>query len=252
MVEEAEANIISAKGLTAGYGREPVIRGLTLGVRKGEVLAVLGMSGCGKTTLLRALTGLIPVQSGRIVIAEEEVTRDEDSLGRARRHFGFLFQTGALLNALTVAENVALPIAEFTRLPGQLIAEMVDIKLELVHLGGAAHMKPPELSGGMRKRAGLARAMALDPEVLFCDEPSAGLDPPTAREVDRLLQELNRHMGVTVVLVTHDLATIDNLSCRCVMLDREASGIIAEGTLAELKKSGDRRVSGFFSGRAIY
>lgn len=221
-------------------------------IGKGDAVAILGMSGCGKSTLLRALTGLLPAQSGRITIAGEEVTGDDKSLGRARRHFGFLFQTGALLNALTVAENVALPIREFTSLPGALIAEMVSIKLELVRLRGAANLMPSELSGGMKKRAGLARALALDPEVLFCDEPSTGLDPPTAREVDLLLQELNRRMGVTVVLVTHDLATVENLSCRCIMLDREAKGVIAEGTVGELRKSGDGRVSDFFSGRAIF
>jgi phospholipid/cholesterol/gamma-HCH transport system ATP-binding protein len=166
-----------------------------------------------------------------------------------REKVGVLFQSGALLGAYTTAENVALPIRELTRLPRNLIDRTVQIKLDLVRLGDKGDLRPSDLSGGMKKRAALARAMALDPEVLFCDEPAAGLDPQTAKEIDELLVELNVNVGVTLVVVSHEIGTIENISTRCIMLDTEARGIIAIGAPDELLRSDDPRVQRFFQRR---
>jgi phospholipid/cholesterol/gamma-HCH transport system ATP-binding protein len=157
-----------------------------------------------------------------------------------------VFQSGALLGSYTVGQNIALPLEEFTNLPRSLIDRTVRLKLDLVRLGGYGETRPGQLSGGMRKRAALARAMALDPEILLCDEPSAGLDPGTALQIDELLMELNASLGVTVVVVTHDLTTLEHLAHRCVMLNGEARGIIAAGSVDELRGSPDPRVQAFF------
>jgi phospholipid/cholesterol/gamma-HCH transport system ATP-binding protein len=242
---------IVVEDLTVGYGDTPVLENVNLSISRGKSLTILGPSGCGKSTLLKALIGLLPPWEGRIYVAEEEIGTPADpwALNRVRRQTGVLFQSGALLGSLTVAENVSLPIEEFTDLPRNLIREMVQLKLDLVKLGRYGPLMPAELSGGMRKRAGLARAMALDPKILFCDEPCAGLDPATAAEIDGLLVELKAVLGVTVVVVTHELWSIDNLGGRCIMLDAEAKGIIASGTPDELKQSEDSRIKAFFQRR---
>ena len=240
--------IVKVEDLTLGYGETIILEKVNFSVREREILAILGPSGCGKTTLLRALIGLLPPKSGSIRILDETIggAGDEEAVARMRRYFGVLFQEGALLGSLTLADNVALPLEEFTDLPPELIAEIVQLKLDLVELGDSARQRPAELSGGMLKRAGLARAMALDPQILFCDEPTAGLDPPTAIEVDRLLLELRRLLGITIVIISHELASIENIADRCLMLDREARGIIAAGTPRELEESDDPRVHTFF------
>ena len=229
------ADVVTVENLSVGYGGQKVLGGVSFSVREGEILAILGRSGCGKTTLLRGLIGLLPLAGGTARIAGEEQGRRP----RAARPFGVLFQEGALLSALTLAENVALPLEEFTDLPPALIAEMVRLKLDLVELGGSAHRRPAQLSGGMLKRAGLARAMALDPKILFCDEPTAGLDPPSAAEVDGLLLELRKVLGITIVIISHELASVRNIANRCLMLDREEMGIVARGTLEELEAMKD-------------
>ena len=241
--------IIRVEDVTVGYGDRIVLENVNFCVRKGEILSVLGPSGCGKSTLIKAITGLIRPQSGRIWVAGEEITARHatEARSRARRHFGVLFQSGALLESLTVAENVALPLEEFTELPRVLIDSIVQLKLDLVELGQSGHMMPSALSGGMRKRAALARTMALDPQILFCDEPSAGLDPATALEIDDLLLELNAYLEVTLVVVTHELASIENISDCCILLDAESKGIIASGSPESLKtQSEDPRVRSFF------
>lgn len=240
--------VVEVEGLELGYGRRPVLEDVAFSVRRGEALTILGPSGCGKTTLLKAMVGLVPHRRGRIRITGRDV--DGRTTPRwIRERVGVLFQTGALLGGYSVAENVALPIRELRRLPRSIVDRMVQIKLDLVRLGDKGRASPAELSGGMAKRVGLARAMALDPEVLFCDEPAAGLDPATAREMDELLVELNANVGITLVVVSHELGTIENVSTRCIMLDPEARGIVATGTPSELLGSGDPRVRRFFRRR---
>jgi phospholipid/cholesterol/gamma-HCH transport system ATP-binding protein len=241
-------DIIVVEDLELGYGENVVLEGVSFRVCAGEILTILGPSGCGKSTLLKALAGLLPSRRGRILVAGEEITSEyaAEALERARRRIGYLFQSGALLASFTVAENIAMPLAEFTDLPRELIDIMVQLKLDLVEMSHSGHLLPGELSGGMVKRAALARSLALDPAILFCDEPSAGLDPQSAREVDRLLLELNAFLGVTVVVVAHELGSIENLSSRCLMLHPDTKGIIASGSLPDLKSNPEARIQGFF------
>lgn len=241
-------NIITVEDLTIGYAGIPVLEGVNFSVAAGEIFIILGPSGCGKSTLLKALIGLTPVLGGRIIVAGEDITSEnaEEALKGVRRHIGVLFQSGALFENLTVAENVGLPIKEFTNLPRELTNTLVQLKLDLVSLGAHGEMMPAELSGGMRKRAALARTAVLDPKILFCDEPATGLDPVSAREVDELLLELNNLLGITLVIVTHNLASVENMGGRCIMLNCEEKGIIASGSMAELKKSDKESVREFF------
>ncbi len=241
-------DIIEVEGLEIGYGSRTVLEDVTFSVRRGEALTILGPSGCGKSTLLKALIGLVPRRQGRVRIAGHDLGA-EGTPAAIRERIGVLFQAGALLGAYSAAENVGLPIRELTDLPDPVVDRMVQIKLDLVGLGDDARLAPSELSGGMKKRVGLARAMALDPEVLFCDEPSAGLDPATAREMDELLVELNVNVGITLLVVSHELATIQDVSTRCLMLDTEARRVIATGTPDELLASEDPRVRRFFRRR---
>ena len=241
--------IITVENLMVGYAGNTVLKEVSFSVSRGEVFTVLGPSGCGKTTLLKAMTGLLPIAKGKISIAGQEIGpgHRKDALRRLRSRIGVLFQSGALFGSLTLWDNVMLPLMEFTDLPPELMDMVAQLKLDLVKLGKDGNRMPAELSGGMKRRAGLARAMALDPQVLFCDEPTSGLDPPTAVEIDDLLLELKTALGVTVVLVAHELSTVENVSDRCIMLDGEAKTIIARGTVESLKReSKDPRVQAFF------
>jgi phospholipid/cholesterol/gamma-HCH transport system ATP-binding protein len=242
-------DIIRVQDLTLGYGERIVLEHMDFSIHAGEIVSILGGSGCGKSTLLKALIGLLRPLDGRIFLAGREITGTdgEAALADVRRRIGVLFQSGALIGSLSLGDNIALPLHEFSRLPQPVIRELVRLKLELVGLGGFEEYLPAELSGGMRKRAALARAMALDPDILFCDEPSAGLDPITSAGLDELLMELNRSLGITMVVITHELPSIERISQRSFMLDGEARGIIAMGPPAELKsESADPRVQAFF------
>lgn len=237
------------EGLTARYGENIIFEDVSFEVFKGEIFVIVGVSGCGKSTLLKNMIGLSRPSAGTVVINGVDITGgDNAGLTKVRRSTGVLFQSGALFGSMTLSENVALPILEYTDLPPAIVDRIVSMKLGMVNLAGWEHHLPAELSGGMKKRAALARAMALDPMVLFFDEPSAGLDPVTSVELDMLIKSINAGMGTTMVIVTHELESILNIAHRVIMLETSAKGIIAEGDPGELKKhSTDPRVVNFFN-----
>jgi phospholipid/cholesterol/gamma-HCH transport system ATP-binding protein len=244
-----EGKIIEVEHLSAAYGEDVVLQNVSLDVYRGEILVVAGVSGCGKSTLLRHMIGLSVPSGGLVKINGIDITTaPEETLRIVRRGIGVLFQSSALLGSMTLAENVALPLSEFTDLPGPIVDMMVRMKLSMVGLEGFEAHFPAELSGGMKKRAGIARAMALDPEVLFLDEPFAGLDPITSAELELLIKKINRGMGTTMVIVSHELEAIFSIAWRIVMLDKSKKGIIAEGDPRVLKdQSTDPHVRRFFN-----
>ena len=240
--------IIEVDNLTARFGDRTIFQNVTFTVYRGEVLVILGGSGCGKSTLLKHMIGLYQPYTGRVLIDGIDVnTDDEKQLNRLRQKIGVSFQAGALFGSMNLGENVALPLREYTDLPDTAIEYIVKMKLAMVNLAGFENHLPSELSGGMQKRAGVARAMALDPMVLFFDEPSAGLDPVTGVELDIMIKRLNSGMSTTMVVVTHELQSIFKISDRVIMLDKDAKGIIAEGDPKVLKDSEDPRVHRFFN-----
>ncbi len=246
--DSSNGPIISVRNLTVGYGDQIVMRDISFDINEGEIFVILGRSGCGKTTLFKAIIGLLEPLTGEIFIDGDKVTpvAEGGSEGILRK-IGVLFQSGALFSSMTVAENLALPLRQYTSLPEEIIEQLVIMKLSEVGLPRAAKSLPSELSGGMQKRVGLARAMALDARILFFDEPSAGLDPVTSAGLDRTILKINETLGTTMVLVTHELASIFAVTTRAIMLDAEEKNIIAEGNPAELKESSDPRVRDFFN-----
>jgi phospholipid/cholesterol/gamma-HCH transport system ATP-binding protein len=243
-----QAPIIQVKNLTARFGPRTIFQNVNFTVAHGEILVVLGGSGCGKSTLLKHMVGLYHPYKGKVLINGIDVnSNDARQLRRVRRQIGVSFQSGALFGSMTVGENIALPLREYTDLSPAAIEKIVRMKLAMVNLAGFENHLPSELSGGMQKRAGVARAMALDPMVLFFDEPSAGLDPITGVELDIMIKRLNDGMGTTMVVVTHELQSIFKISHRIIMLDKTAKGIIAEGDPKKLKDSTDPRVYNFFN-----
>ncbi len=239
--------IIHVDSLTGGYEEQTVLKNVTMDVHSGEVLVIVGKSGCGKSTIMRYLIGLMKPIEGRVLFDGKDIWEEPGILAAARRRWGVLFQSGALMGNLTVLENVMLPLAEFTGLTRPEMTDVAMSKLEMVGLIHSAYENPLEISGGMQKRAALARAMALDPEVLFFDEPSAGLDPVTSAELDRTILSVNKSLGTTIIIVTHELDSIFAISDRVVMLDPDEKGIIATGSARDLAEgSADRRVRDFF------
>lgn len=244
--------IIRVKDLAAGYGEDIILDHISFDVYEGEIFVVLGGSGCGKSTLLKHLIGLIPPYSGQVIIDNDDITNcDDETSQKTLRKIGVLYQGAALFGSMTIAENVALPITEYTDLSQQSVMTLVKMKLSLVNLDGYENYLPSELSGGMKKRAGLARAMALNPKILFFDEPSAGLDPITSTELDNLIIHLNKSLGTTMVIVTHELQSIFTVAHRIIMLDKRTRGIIAEGDPKHLRDhSRNPFIKQFFNRRA--
>jgi phospholipid/cholesterol/gamma-HCH transport system ATP-binding protein len=229
---------IEISNLTMAYGSRIVMQGVNARIRSGQVFVIMGGSGCGKSTLLRHMVGLKAPAHGDIIYDGTSFwSSDEEGRNRLLRKFGVLFQGGALWSTMTLAENVALPLSQFTELNRREILEIVRLKLALVGLRGFEDYYPSEISGGMRKRAGLARAMALDPEILFFDEPSAGLDPISSRNLDRLILELRDNLGATVVIVTHELASIFDVGDYAIFLDANTRTMTAHGNPRELRDS---------------
>jgi phospholipid/cholesterol/gamma-HCH transport system ATP-binding protein len=238
---------IKVDGVTKIYSGRVILDAIRLDVYQGETLVILGGSGSGKSTLLRLMIGNVRPDGGDVIaLGKSLCNMTGKELDDYRKSIGVLFQSGALFNSMTVAENVALPLREHTDLAEQTIDIMVKIKLELVGLREHADRLPSELSGGMKKRAGLARAIALDPKILFYDEPSAGLDPVTSAEIDQLIIDLNRKLGVTSVVVTHEMDSAFRIADRMVLLDR--GKFIVSGSPEEMKNSADPLVRQFVYG----
>lgn len=235
---------IQVRDLCVGYGGVAILRGLDFDVARGSIFAILGGSGCGKTTVLQHLIGISRPLSGTV----ELVGHGAPDLDRGLPPFGVSFQGGALFGSMSLYENVALPLRRWTLFEEEAVRALALSRLALVGLSGYENHLPSEVSGGMQKRAGIARALAMEPELLFLDEPSAGLDPVTAVELDDLLRSLRDELGVTTVIVTHELPSIFRIADDCIMLDKEARGIIAQGPPTELRDgSADPRVRAFFN-----
>jgi len=236
---------LRVEGLVVRYGDRTILDGVDLTVARGEIRVILGGSGGGKTTLLKSCIGLLTPAEGHVMVLGQPLSRLEGVERVAiLRRMGVLFQAGALLGSITVGENVALPLREHSDLSDEVIAEVVALKLAAVELSHAVNLLPSELSGGMRKRAALARAMALDPDLLFCDEPSAGLDPLTSAELDELILRLRDRFGMAIVVVTHELMSIERIAERAIMLAK--GKVIADGTLAEVKATDQPEIHAFF------
>jgi phospholipid/cholesterol/gamma-HCH transport system ATP-binding protein len=234
--EPANSNaVIDVRDLTMAYGSFVIQRDLTFTVQRGDIFIIMGGSGCGKSTLLRHLVGLMRPARGKVLYGETDFWDVEpQEQAKIMQRFGILYQSGALWSSMTLAENVALPLGEYTKLNRSQIKELVSLKLALVGLAGFEEFYPSEISGGMRKRAGLARAMALDPDILYFDEPSAGLDPISAKRLDDLILELRESLGATVVIVTHELASIFAIGTNSVFLDADSRTMIAGGPPKQL------------------
>jgi len=248
-MSESIQPVIEVRNLDLNYGDYAVMRKLNFTVGKGDIFVVMGVSGCGKTTLLKAMIGLLEPVQGEIIYGSKDFwQQDEAGQQEIMRRFGVLYQGGALWSSLSLAENVALPLQLYSELKPKQISEMAGLKLALVGLSGYEDFYPSEISGGMRKRAGLARAIALDPDIIFFDEPSAGLDPLSARSLDDLIIQLRDTLGATIVVVTHELASIFAVGSNSVFLDMKSKTMIAQGSPKELlANSKDPRVIEFLT-----
>jgi len=240
--------IIQVKEMTAQYGETLVLDSLTFEVKRGEIFVILGGSGCGKSTLMKHMIGLYQPAGGEILIQGDDIAQ---AVGKEReailRRIGVMYQSGALFGSMTLLENVCLSLEEFTDLPREARELIARMKLSLVGLDEYAQLMPSEISGGMKKRAAIARAMVMDPEIIFLDEPSAGLDPITSAELDELIISLSRTLQITFVVVTHELPSIRTIADRVIMLDARTKKIIATGLPDELQHSDDEWVRNFFN-----
>lgn len=232
--------VIRVENLTAGYGDISIIEDINFEVQTGEVFIILGGSGCGKSTLLKHMIGLLPPVSGKVFIYGSDIVsaHGKEKIDILRR-IGVMYQNGALFGSMNLMENICLVLEEFTDLPQDAMEFIAQMRLKVVGLDGSAYKMPSELSGGMRKRAAIARAMALDPRILFLDEPSAGLDPITSSQLDDLIIELSRSLGITFVIVTHELPSIYKVADRVVMLDENTRSIVASGKPDYLRDKSD-------------
>ena len=232
----AERAAVQVQNVAVGYGERIVLRDVSFEIREGEIVALLGGSGCGKSTMLKAVIGLLPVREGEILIENESIVRATGEKKRSiMRRFGVAFQGGALFRSYTIGENIALPLEEYTDYSKEEIRRIVREKLEMVDLKGTEEMMPADLSGGMVKRAAVARALALDSKIIFLDEPSAGLDPLNSANLDDLILSIRERCNAAIGIVTHELDSIFAVADRAVFLDREAGTVIAEGPPAELR-----------------
>lgn len=229
---------IKVENLTIAYGDFVLLDKISFEVKKGDVFIIMGGSGCGKSSLLRVLTGLTPVRRGKVFIDGQNFIRaDEQKKNEIMQKCGILYQSGALFSSMTLAENIALPLQQYTDYSEKLIQELVSLKLALVGLAGFEDFYPSEISGGMKKRAGLARALALDPEIVYFDEPSAGLDPISSKLLDDLILDINQSLGTTIVVVTHELESIFTIGSNSIFLDGDTKSIQGRGNPKELLKN---------------
>jgi phospholipid/cholesterol/gamma-HCH transport system ATP-binding protein len=237
--------IIEVKNLAVSFDKNIVLKDVTFSAFQNEITVILGTSGCGKTTVMKHLVGLYPIQKGEVTILDKRIdTMREEEFTKFKLNMGVLFQKGALLNSLTVSENISIALEQHSKLTPEMIEELVRVKLGLVGLSHAWDYTPDQLSGGMLKRAALARAISLDPLLLFCDEPSAGLDPVTLADLDDLFLNLKKQLGITIILVTHEVASIKRLADRIIYLD--SGRVIFEGTLEDGLNSRIPQISRFF------
>ncbi|MCF7885769.1 MAG: ATP-binding cassette domain-containing protein [Candidatus Marinimicrobia bacterium] len=237
------SNLININNLSVNYGKTTVLEDINISIPRGEITVILGGSGCGKTTLLKSMLKLQPLAAGSIKIFNRNIKSSE--FNQELKKIGMVFQNGALLNSITVRNNISIPLKHHTNLPDEIIDRIIISKLKLVNLEGAGHLLPAELSGGMKKRAAVARAIALDPVLLFCDEPSAGLDPITSASLDNLLIKLKQQLDMTMVIVTHELASVRRIADNIIFLHE--GKILFQGSYNEIQNSDNRHIQEFFS-----
>lgn len=237
--------IIQVNNLEASFEKNRVLKDVSFTAYENDITVILGTSGCGKTTVMKHLVGLYPIQKGEITILDKRIdTMDEDEFSKFKLNMGVLFQKGALLNSLDIKDNVAIALEQHSKLPQEMIDDLVKVKLGLVGLLHALDLSPNQLSGGMLKRAALARAISMDPILLFCDEPSAGLDPVTLEDLDELFLKLKKQIGISIILVTHEVSSIRRLADRVIFLDR--GRVLFEGPLEQALQSNKPQIKSFF------